>query len=277
MKVVILAGGKGSRIAEESYNKPKPMVEIGGQPILWHIMKIYAEHGLTDFVILCGYKGYVIKEYFCNYLLHRSNVTIDLVQNQMKFLHTDVEPWKVTLVDTGAETQTGGRLGRARHYIGDDTFCMTYGDGVGNIDISSLIAFHKSGGQKATVTAVRPTARFGALALSENNLVEVFHEKPPSEGGHINGGFFVLEPEVLDLIPGDESIWERAPMETLAQRRELRAFQHDGFWHPMDTVRDRMHLEELWGKGNAPWKIWNDAHTTVVEREEVLSHRPHRL
>ncbi|WP_321865195.1 glucose-1-phosphate cytidylyltransferase [Paraburkholderia tropica] len=254
MKVVLLAGGLGTRISEETSVRPKPMVEIGGKPILWHIMKIYAAHGLTDFVVCCGYKGYLIKEYFANYFLHMSDVTIDLGKNSIEVHQKKAEPWRVTLVDTGETTQTGGRLRRVRDYI-DGDFCMTYGDGVGSIDVSELIKFHRAHGKKATMTAVQPPGRFGALEL-DGTQVNSFIEKPTGDGGWINGGFFVLNPSVLDLIEGDETLWERQPLEMLATTGELQSWFHRGFWQPMDTLRDKTHLEELWSSGRAPWKTW---------------------
>jgi glucose-1-phosphate cytidylyltransferase len=255
MKSVILAGGLGTRISEESATKPKPMIEIGGRPILWHIMKMYSAHGINDFVICCGYKGYVIKEYFANYFLHMSDVTIDLANNSVEVHHKKAEPWKVTLVDTGESTQTGGRLKRIKDYI-DGNFCMTYGDGVGSINITELIKFHSKHGQLATMTAVQPPGRFGALDLN-GTQIESFLEKPQGDGGWINGGFFVLNPKALDLIEEDETIWERKPLETLAEQRQLQAYFHKGFWQPMDTLRDKNHLEELWSSNLAPWKLWD--------------------
>ena len=255
MKAVLLAGGIGSRIAEETHLKPKPMVEIGGKPILWHIMKIYAHYGINDFVICLGYRGYLIKEYFANYALHLSDVTIDLTDNSLTVHQRHVEPWKVTLVQTGDTTQTGGRLARVRPYIGDDDFCMTYGDGVGNIDVGRLISFHQSHGKLATVTATQPPGRFGVLE-TDGDRVTRLREKPLGDGGWINGGFFVLSPKVLDLIAGDETAWESGPLETLAAQGEFRAYRHTGFWQPMDTLRERNYLEELWTSGRAPWKVW---------------------
>jgi len=256
LKTVILAGGLGSRLSEETTLKPKPMVEIGDRPILWHIMKIYAHHGLTDFIVCLGYKGYVIKEYFANYVLHSSDVTVDLANNRLDFHGNAAEPWRVTLVDTGEHSLTGGRLKRVGHYLADtDTFCMTYGDGVADIDISTLIDFHKQSGRLATMTVVQPPGRFGATLLDGNRVVR-FAEKPPGDGGYINGGFFVLSPEVLNYIDGDETPWEREPLERLAADGQLTAFRHDGFWRPMDTLRDKWMLEELWAGGQAPWKIW---------------------
>lgn len=256
MKTVILAGGLGSRIAEESSSRPKPMIEIGGKPILWHIMKIYSSHGLNDFIICCGYKGYFIKEYFANYFLHMSDVTFDMGNNNAMQIHRrNSEPWKITLIDTGEGTLTGGRLKRVSRYIGDDDFCFTYGDGVGDIDITKLIAFHAKHGKKATVTAVQPPGRFGALDLKDEE-VKSFIEKPHGDGMYINGGFFVLSPKVIDLIDGDGTTWEREPLEILAATNQLNAFKHHGFWQPMDTLRDKQHLEELWLAGRAPWKVW---------------------
>lgn len=256
MKAVILAGGLGSRISEETSTRPKPMVEIGGKPILWHIMKIYSAHGVNDFIICCGYKGYVIKEYFANYFLHMSDVTIDMERNAMEVHHRHAEPWRVTLVDTGEDTMTGGRLRRVADYVKDEeAFCFTYGDGVGDVDITELIAFHKAKKVKATLTATIPPGRFGALDMV-GNKVNSFREKPRGDDAMINGGFFVLSPEVLDYIHADETIWEREPLERLAEEGELAAFHHNGFWQPMDTLRDKNNLEELWQSGKAPWKIW---------------------
>lgn len=257
MKVVILAGGVGSRLSEETAVKPKPLVEIGDQPILWHIMKLYGAHGLTDFVICCGYKGSLIKEYFSTYLLRSADVTFDLRRNEMEVHTNGTEPWRVTLVDTGADTMTGGRLRRVREYLDDEAFCFTYGDGVGDVDITRLIAFHREQGRLATLTAVQPEGRFGALLLGENQtMIERFREKPEGDGAWINGGFFVLEPETVDYIEGDETIWEREPLQQLARAEQLSAYRHSGFWHPMDTLRDRNHLESLWLSGAAPWKVW---------------------
>lgn len=254
MKVVLLAGGLGTRISEETSVRPKPMVEIGGKPILWHIMKIYAAHGLTEFIVCCGYKGYLIKEYFANYFLHMSDVTIDLAKNSLEVHQKKAEPWRVTLVDTGETTQTGGRLRRVRDYI-DGDFCMTYGDGVGSINITELLAFHRAHGKQATMTAVQPPGRFGALEMN-GTQVRSFMEKPTGDGGWINGGFFVLNPSAIDLIEGDETLWERQPLEALAKSDQLQAYFHHGFWQPMDTLRDKTHLEELWTSGKAPWKKW---------------------
>lgn len=256
MKAVILAGGLGTRISEETDTKPKPMVEIGGKPILWHIMKIYSAHGVNDFVICCGYKGYQIKEYFANYFLYMSDVTFDMSKNTMDVHQRSAEPWRVTLVDTGETTMTGGRLKRvAEHLQGEDAFCLTYGDGVSNVNITDLIAFHKAQKVKATLTATLPPGRFGALQF-DGNKVSQFMEKPKGDGAMINGGFFVLSPDVLQYLDGDETIWERAPLETLASEGQLAAFQHTGFWQPMDTLRDKVLLEELWASGKAPWKVW---------------------
>jgi len=256
MKAVILAGGLGTRISEETQSKPKPMVEIGGRPILWHIMKIYSAHGLHDFIICLGYRGYLIKEYFANYFLHMSDVTLDMASNRMEIHERHAEPWRVTLIDTGETTATGGRLGRVRRYLAEeDDFCFTYGDGVGDIDITASIAYHREQGVPATVTAVTPSGRFGALQLEGGRVVS-FQEKPEGEGGQINGGFFVLKPRVLDLIDGDRCSWEGGPLEQLSRRGELAAWRHGGFWQPMDTLRDKNHLEELWASGRAPWKVW---------------------
>jgi glucose-1-phosphate cytidylyltransferase len=254
MKTVILAGGLGSRISEETHTRPKPMVEIGGKPILWHIMKMYAAHGLNDFVICCGYKGYVIKEYFANYFLHMANVTVDLRKNEIEVHQQKAEPWRVTVVNTGESTMTGGRVKRIRDYI-DGEFCLTYGDGVASIDISALLQFHKAHGKLATMTAVRPPARFGALQRN-GTTVESFMEKPLGDGSWVNGGFFVLDPSVIGLIDGDEVTWEREPLERLAKDGQLEAYLHDGFWQPMDTLREKNLLEQLWVSGEAPWKTW---------------------
>ncbi len=255
MKCVILAGGLGTRISEESQVKPKPMVEIGGKPILWHIMKIYAEHGVRDFIVCLGYKGYVVKEYFANYFLHMSDVTIDLASNKVDVHQQGAEPWKVTLVDTGEATQTGGRLKRVARYLGSEDFCLTYGDGVADVDIAALIAHHRAQKVKATVTVVQPPGRFGAVVLKDR-LVESFQEKPKGDGAWINGGFFVLSPAVLDYIEGDRTVWEREPLERLARERSLAAYPHHGFWQPVDTLRDKNQLEEIWAGGRAPWKTW---------------------
>ena len=255
MKAVILAGGLGTRLSEETGSRPKPMVEIGGRPILWHIMKIYSHYGVQDFIICLGYKGYMIKEYFSNYFLHMSDVTIDIANNSMKVHQNNAEPWSVTLVDTGESTMTGGRLKRVRAYLNNETFCMTYGDGVGNVNIEALLAFHRTHGKMATLTATQPPGRFGALDLDGSRIAS-FQEKPHGDGSWINGGFFVLETGVIDYITDDSTLWEKEPMERLAQNHQLHAFLHKGFWQPMDTLRDKVHLEELWNSGKAPWKIW---------------------
>ncbi|AIA70375.1 glucose-1-phosphate cytidylyltransferase [Pectobacterium atrosepticum SCRI1043] len=256
MKAVILAGGLGTRLSEETVTKPKPMVEIGGKPILWHIMKMYSYHGINEFIICCGYKGYVIKEYFANYFLHMSDITFNMKDNEMTVLQKRAEPWKVTLVDTGEHSMTGGRLRRVAEYVKDDEcFCFTYGDGVCGIDIQDTIAFHKRHGKLATLTATLPPGRFGALELSQGQ-VKSFKEKPKGDGALINGGFFVLSPKVLDLIDGDSSVWEQSPLMTLAAQGELMAYEYTGFWQPMDTLRDKMLLDELWQNGEAPWKKW---------------------
>jgi glucose-1-phosphate cytidylyltransferase len=254
MKVVILAGGLGSRLSEETTTRPKPMVELGGKPMLWHIMKIYSHHGINDFIVCLGYKGYMIKEYFANYYLHTSDVTFDMRNNRMHVHQNSAEPWQVTLIDTGDDTQTGGRLRRVREHVGDETFCFTYGDGVGDVDVTGLIHFHRAQGTLATMTAVQPPGRFGAIDI-EADRISAFREKSP-EGAWINGGFFVLEPGIFDLISGDSVSWEREPLEGLARRGELSAFRHHGFWQPMDTLRDKMHLETLWSRGEAPWRVW---------------------
>jgi glucose-1-phosphate cytidylyltransferase len=256
MKAVILAGGLGTRLSEETSLRPKPMVEIGGKPVLWHIMKIYSAHGVNDFIVCCGYKGYVIKEYFANYFLHMSDVTFRMAENRMEVHQRRAEPWNVTLVDTGDETMTGGRLRRiADHLRDEDAFCMTYGDGVGDVDITASIAFHRAHGRQATLTAAVPPGRFGALDLRDGRVAS-FLEKPEGDGGSINAGYFVLSPKVLDRIEGDATIWEREPLTGLASDGELMAFQHHGFWQPMDTLRDKTHLEELWASRQAPWKVW---------------------
>jgi glucose-1-phosphate cytidylyltransferase len=256
MKAVILAGGLGTRIAEESNVRPKPMVQIGGMPILWHLMKLYSAHGIQDFVICCGHKGYLIKEYFANYFLHMSDVTFDMQNNRMQVHEHKAEPWKVTLVDTGEHTMTGGRLKRIAAYVRDDpAFCMTYGDGLSNHDIAASIAFHRAHGKLATVTAVQPPGRYGALDMT-GTQVNGFTEKPRGEGGWINGGFFVLSPKVLDAIDGDATSWELEPMQQLARTQQLEAFAHSGFWQPMDTLREKNLLEDLWQTGRAPWKVW---------------------
>ena len=256
MKAVILAGGLGTRISEETHLKPKPMIEIGGKPILWHVLKIYSAHGINEFVICCGYKGYLIKEYFANYFLHMSDVTFHMRTNSMEVHHKNAEPWEITVVDTGEQTLTGGRLKRVRDYVDDSTFCFTYGDGVSNIQINELIKTHKENNKLATVTAVQPPGRYGLLNLDASGSVNGFQDKPQGDGGWINGGFFVLEPAVFDLIEGDSTTWEKEPMLQLAADGQLQAYQHRGFWQPMDTLRDRVQLEELWASGNAPWKLW---------------------
>jgi glucose-1-phosphate cytidylyltransferase len=255
MKAIILAGGLGTRISEETSTRPKPMIEIGGKPILWHIMKTYSSHGIHDFIICCGYKGYVIKEYFANYFLHMSDVTFDMEFNKMEVHQRSAEPWKVTLVDTGDETMTGGRIKRVANYIGNEDFCCTYGDGVGDIDITRLVAFHKHHGKLATLTATQPPGRFGALELSGIDILKI-QEKPRGDGSWINGGFFVLSPKVIDYIEGDQTLWEKEPLERLALSGQLSAYLHHGFWQPMDTLRDKTHLEELWADRKAPWKTW---------------------
>ena len=256
MKAVLLAGGLGTRLSEETAVRPKPMVEIGGRPILWHIMKIYAAHGVTEFIVCLGYKGYVIKEYFANYFLHSSDVTFKLASNEMVLHRAAAEPWTVTLIETGEETQIGGRIKRILpHVAGDEAFCLTYGDGVGNVDVSAVMAQHRASGRLATVTAVRPPGRFGAI-LFEGDKVTGFQEKPRGDGGWINGGFFVCSPKVGDYIDGDDTVWERQPMERLAAEGELGAYFHEGFWQPMDTLRDRRQLEEMWASGKAAWKVW---------------------
>lgn len=258
MKAVILAGGLGTRISEETNLKPKPMIEIGGRPILWHIMKMYSAYGIHEFIICCGYKGYVIKEYFANYFMHMSDVTFDMEHNRMEIHQRYAEPWRVTLVDTGEETMTGGRLKRVVSYLKDEeAFCLTYGDGVSDVNISKLIEFHRMHGLQATLTATFPPGRFGALDIHTDQCVTSFKEKPMGDDGMINGGFFVLSPTVIDLIKGDETIWEREPLEQLAAVGELKAFRHNGFWQCMDTLRDKNYLEELWASGKAPWKIWS--------------------
>lgn len=256
MKVVILAGGLGTRLSEETVTRPKPMVEIGGKPILWHIMKIYSHYGCNDFVICLGFKGYMIKEYFSNYFLHMSDVTFDMTTNSMEVHQKNVEPWRVTLVDTGADSMTGGRVKRVAPYVGNETFMLTYGDGVADVDVKALLAFHKTHGKAATVTATQPSGRFGALNTDSQGNVLAFQEKPAGDGAWINGGFFVLEPGVLDYIDGDATVFEKEPLEGLAQDRQLVAFKHHGYWQPMDTLRDKIQLEELWSSGRAPWKLW---------------------
>jgi len=256
MKAVILAGGLGTRISEESHLRPKPMIEIGGKPILWHIMKIYSHYGVNDFVVCLGYKGYVIKEYFANYFMHMSDVTFDLKKNSMEVHEEHAEPWRVTLVDTGGETMTGGRLKRVREYLGNETFCFTYGDGVSDIDIGKLIDYHKKSKKKATVTAIQPPGRFGVLGVADNGDVTDFMEKPAIDGAWINGGFFVLEPSVIDYIKDDKTFWELDPMQKLVAEKQLNAYKHTGFWQPMDTLREKNLLEGLWEKDKAPWKVW---------------------
>ncbi|MCF6245795.1 MAG: glucose-1-phosphate cytidylyltransferase [Desulfobacula sp.] len=255
MKAIILAGGLGTRISEETTIRPKPMVEIGGKPILWHIMKIYSAHGINNFIVCCGYKGYFIKEYFANYFLHMSDVTFDMRKNRMKVHHNYSEPWRVTLVDTGEKTMTGGRLARVREYVDNEDFCFTYGDGVSDINISDLLAFHKKTKGKATMTAVQPPGRFGSMKL-EGNKVTGFQEKPAGDGGWINGGFFVCSSSVFKYIEGDETTWEEQPLKRLAEEKKLSAYFHKGFWQPMDTLRDKKYLERLWNSSQAPWKVW---------------------
>ncbi|HLS48066.1 MAG TPA: glucose-1-phosphate cytidylyltransferase [Gemmatimonadales bacterium] len=257
MKLVVLAGGLGTRLSEETAVKPKPMVEIGGRPILWHVMKIYSAHGINDVVICCGYKGYVIKEYFANYFLHMSDVTFDMARNKMEVHNHRAEPWRVTLVDTGDATMTGGRLRRVRDFIGSETFCFTYGDGVGNVDIGRLVDFHRQQQVLTTLTAVKPPGRFGAVALEQGqHKIRSFREKPRGDGTFVNGGFFVVEPRAIDYIAEDGTVWEQEPLERLAHEGQLAAYTHDGFWQPMDTLRDRQYLEDLWTSGSAPWKVW---------------------
>ncbi|HUP64031.1 MAG TPA: glucose-1-phosphate cytidylyltransferase [Thermoanaerobaculia bacterium] len=256
MKAVILAGGLGTRISEETALRPKPMIEIGGRPILWHIMKLYSAHGVNDFVICCGYKGYLIKEYFANYFLHMSDVTFDMKENGMQVHQRLAEPWTVTLIDTGETTMTGGRLKRVRQYLGEEDFCFTYGDGLGDVNITALVQFHRSRGRLATVTATQPPGRFGALSLRDETVIS-FQEKPLGDGAWINGGFFVLSPRTIDYIDGDQTVWEREPMEALAREGQFCAYLHGGFWQAMDTLRDKMLLEELWASGKAPWNVWD--------------------
>ena len=257
MKAIILAGGLGTRISEETHIKPKPMIEIGNKPILWHIMKIYSAYGINEFIICLGYKGYMIKEYFANYYLHMSDVTFDMNNNSMKIHQNTAEPWKVTLVDTGEATMTGGRLWRVAEYLDQEDFCFTYGDGVADVDIAKLVDFHKKQKTIATVTAVQPPGRFGALNITENKIEE-FNEKPKGDGSWINGGFFVLSPQVIDYLKDDQTVWEREPLQTLAREGQLSSYIHRGFWQPMDTLRDKIYLDELWNSGNAPWKIWDE-------------------
>jgi glucose-1-phosphate cytidylyltransferase len=255
MKAVILAGGLGTRISEETHLKPKPMVEIGGRPILWHIMKGYSAHGISDFIICVGYKGYVIKEYFANYFLHMSDVTFDMQHNRMEVHQKHAEPWRVTIIDTGEDTMTGGRLRRVRSYLEKEPFCFTYGDGLSDVNITALIEFHRREGRQATLTGVQPPGRYGTLQI-DDTAVRQFHEKPEGDGGWVNGGFFVLEPSVLDLIDGDGCVWEHQPLETLAAKGQLSVYKHSGFWQAMDTLRDKNLLESLWTEGRAPWKTW---------------------
>jgi len=255
MKAVILAGGLGTRVSEETDVKPKPMIQIGGKPILWHIMKLYSAYGINDFIICCGYKGYVIKEYFANYFLHMSDVTFDMKNNDMHVHNKRAEDWKVTLVDTGDSTMTGGRLKRVKDYLGNEDFCFTYGDGVSDLDIKCVVDFHKKHGKFATLTAIYPSGRFGVLDISSSQVTS-FKEKPHAESSRVNGGFFVLSPEVLDYIDGDDTIWEQAPLNRLVKEQQLMAFEHDGFWQPMDTLRDKRYLESLWAENSAPWKKW---------------------
>jgi glucose-1-phosphate cytidylyltransferase len=256
MKAVILAGGFGSRLSEETTVRPKPMVEIGGKPILWHIMKIYAAHGIEDFVVCLGYKGYMVKEYFANYYLHTCDVSFDLASGSLEVHRSETEPWRVTLVDTGENTMTGGRLKRVLPYVGDEDFCFTYGDGLADIDVTRLVAFHKSHGRRATVTAVQPPGRFGALEIEGEAVVD-FKEKPRGDGGWTNGGFFVLSPRLDDHLRDDATVWEQEPMQALAREGQLASYRHEGFWQAMDTMRDRNHLEELWSTGRAPWRTWS--------------------
>ncbi len=258
MKAVILAGGLGTRLSEETSVRPKPMVEVGSQPILWHILKIYSSHGINDFVVCCGYKGEVIKDYFVNYVMRHSDLTVDVKRNEIELIDGVREPWRVTLVDTGQSTMTGGRLLRVREHLNDETFCMTYGDGLGDIDISDLIAFHKQSGSSATLTAVQPPGRFGAFTLADDEtMISSFREKPSGEGAWISGGYFVLEPTVFDYLSDDSTVWEREPLTKLAHDGKLGAYKHDGFWQPMDTLREKTYLEELWDSGEAPWKLWD--------------------
>ena len=256
MKAVILAGGLGTRLSEETYLKPKPMVEIGGKPILWHILKIYSTYGINEFIICCGYKGYLIKEYFANYFLHSNDVSIDLRKNNLEIINPKAEAWKITLIDTGELTMTGGRLKRIQEYVKNETFLCTYGDGLSDININSLVDHHKKSGKLATLSSVKPPGRYGALEIENDFEVSKFQEKPDGDGNWINGGFFVLDPQVLDYIEGDESVFEQKPLKTLSHEKQLNAYKHEGFWQPMDTLRDKKTLEDLWDKGNAPWKLW---------------------
>ena len=279
MKAVILAGGLGTRITEESYLRPKPMVEIGGKPIIWHIMKMYSYHGINEFIICAGYKGYMIKEYFANYFLHQSDITFDMSSNEMKVHHNTCEPWKITVVDTGEETMTGGRLKRIKEFVGPESFCMTYGDGVSNVNIRELIQYHKESRKLATLTGVCPPKRFGALNLNESSEITSFEEKPiEHNNGWVNGGFFVLSPMVLNLIEDDSTIWEKEPLETLARSGQLNAFKHHGYWQPMDTLRDKIELERLWNTNQAPWKVWDETHLSpgriATGIKEVLQTEP---
>ena len=258
MKVVILAGGLGTRLSEETDIRPKPMVEIGDYPIIWHIMKIYSHYGFNDFIICLGYKGYIIKEYFANYFLHKSDVQIEIQSNRTTYLNSSIEPWKITLVDTGLNTMTGGRIKRIMKYLNNETFMLTYGDGLSDINISKLLKFHQHNRKMATVTAVQPAGRFGSLAIDLNDNISSFIEKPPGDNFWINGGFFVLEPQVLDFIGGDETIWEQRPLEEISRMKQLVSYRHEGFWHPMDTLRDKNYLNDLWKTGKAPWRIWNE-------------------
>lgn len=258
MKVVILAGGLGTRLSEETDLKPKPMVEIGEYPIIWHIMKIYSYFGFNDFIICLGYKGYLIKEYFANYFLHRADVEVDIQNNEIKYLNSAKETWKISLIDTGLNTMTGGRIKRVRKYLNNKTFMLTYGDGLSNVNITNLVKFHQNRKKIATVTAVQPAGRFGSLSIGSEDNISSFLEKPPGDNSWVNGGFFVLEPEVIDFIDGDETVWEREPLEKISQNRQLVAYKHGGFWHPMDTLRDKNYLNQIWKSGTAPWKVWNE-------------------
>jgi glucose-1-phosphate cytidylyltransferase len=259
MKVVLLAGGLGTRLSEETDTKPKPMVEIGGKPILWHIMKLYANYGFNEFVICAGYKAYIIKDFFYHYFMHSADMTFDMCSNQVTYHNSHAEPWKVTVVDTGLNSMTGGRIKRVQEYIGNDTFLLTYGDGVSDVNIKELVQYHKKSGKLATLTAVQPSGKFGALQITENSLINAFKEKPQGDGAWINGGFFVCEPQVLDYITeGDSTVWERTPLESLARDGQLNAYKHSGFWKPMDTLRDKFELNDMWTGGKAPWKVWND-------------------
>jgi len=274
MKAVLFAGGFGTRLSEETVAVPKPLIEIAGRPLLWHIMKIYAAHGITEFVVCLGYKGYLIKEFFANYFLHMADVTFDLARNQMAIHAVNAEPWKVTLVDTGLDTMTGGRLKRVAAYLGEEDFCLTYGDGVADIDLTALVAYHKAQGRLATLTAVQPPGRFGALDIQDGRVTR-FQEKPRGDSSWINGGFFVLSPKVLDYIDGDATSWEEAPLRQLAEDGELSAYHHDGFWQPMDTLRDKRHLEQLWASGQPPWRIWE--HGQLLARPAGPGDGPHGI